>query len=160
MILKNRRQNRRFSLFLCGFLAVASLSAVLLYADENEFTTSASNWDIPLVLFNALLGFSGELDWFESPTRRVKVSFIRIAQAAWAPLLKKWAKRSMGAAVINANFRNSQANYRFWNPNTALTYKYDGRYCTFKSTKTSPTESFSRIYLMCSSRLGSYTSMI
>ena len=38
--------------FLCGFLAVTSLSAVPLYADENEFTTSASNWDGLIIILN------------------------------------------------------------------------------------------------------------
>ena len=41
--LKIANKNWRFSSFLCGFLAATSLSAVPLYADENEFTTSASN---------------------------------------------------------------------------------------------------------------------
>jgi hypothetical protein len=39
---KSVGKNRRISSFLCGFLAATSLSALPLYADENEFTPSAS----------------------------------------------------------------------------------------------------------------------
>ena len=34
-----------------------------------------------------------------------KLVEVRTAQAAWAPLLKKWTKQSRGAVVIDVNFR-------------------------------------------------------
>ena len=47
-------KNRRFSSFLCGFLAATSLSVVPLYADENEFTSSASKLDSPLIYISLI----------------------------------------------------------------------------------------------------------
>ena len=69
-------------------------------------------------------------------------SLIRTAQAAWAPLLKKRAKRSVGTAVINVNFRQFASELSVLKSRYILTRKRDVCTALSKLRKPLPRRAF------------------